>query len=259
VSTSPSITEILYELGLGDRVVGVTTYCHYPPEAAKKPKIGDFLHPNLERIVGLRPDLVISESTGVRGSVQLTLPALEVRNGSVAEILEAIDTIGRAAGVPDRAERLAARIRSDLGAISERTARLKHPRVMFVAGRTPGRVEDIVVAGRGSHLDELIGIAGGVNVFRDTVSNYSKISLEALVARNPEVIIDMGEMADTAGVTEAQKRAVAATWAARMPMLAAVRNRRVYAVASDIYVVPGPRIVEAAREFARMLHPGAGF
>jgi len=259
VSTSPGITEILYALGLGNRVVGVTTYCHYPPDAMKKPKVGDFLNPNLEAIAGLRPDLIITESTGVRASVQLNLPSLDVRDGSVAEIYGAITAIGRAAGVPDRAAALVARIRGELDAVRARAAKLPHPRVMFVAGRTPGRVEDIVVAGRGSHLDELIGIAGGENIFHDTASPYSRISLESLMARNPEVIIDMGEMADTMGVTDGQKRVVAATWAGRMPGLAAVQNRRVYAVASDIYVVPGPRIVEAAREFARMLHPGAGF
>ncbi len=258
VSTSPGITEILYALGLGDRVAGVTTYCHYPPEAAKKPKVGDFLRPNLEVILGLRPDLVISEATGVRASVRLKIPTLEIRNGSVAEIYEAIGSIGKAAGVPDRASALIARIRSDLESIRARTAKLPRRRTIFIAGRTPGRIEDVIVAGRTSHLDELIAIAGGENVFRDTVSTYSKISLESLIARNPEVVIDMGEMAETAGVTEAQKRAVVGLWAARMPQLAAVREKRVYAVASDSFVVPGPRIVDAAREFARMLHPEAG-
>ncbi len=259
VSTSPSITEILYALALGDRVVGVTKYCHYPPEAAKKPKVGDFLRPNLEVIVGLKPDLVISEATGVRASVRLKIPALEIKNGSVAEIYEAIGSIGKAAGVPDRAAALIVRMRSDLEGIRLRTVKLPRRRTVFIAGRTPGRIEDVVVAGRTSHLDELITLAGGENIFRDTVSTYSKISLESLIARNPEVVIDMGEMAETTGVTEAQKRAVVGLWAARMPQLAAVRQKRVYAVASDIFVVPGPRIVDAAREFARMLHPGAGF
>ncbi len=258
VSTSPGITEILYALGLGDRVAGVTTYCHYPPEAATKPKVGDFLRPNLEVILALKPDLVISESTGVRASVRLNVPALEIRNGSVAEIYAAIRVIGKAAGVPERAEALVARMRSGLESIRASTANLPRRRAVFIAGRTPGRVEDLIVAGRTSHLDELIGLAGGENVFRDTVSTYSKVSLESFIARDPEVVIDMGEMADTEGVTDAQKRAVVDMWAARLPQLAAVRRKAVYGVASDIYVVPGPRIVDAAREFARMLHPEAG-
>jgi iron complex transport system substrate-binding protein len=255
VSTSPAVTETLYALGLGDRVVGVTTYCHYPPEAAKKTKIGDFMRPNREVILGLKPDLIVTETTGVRASVRLNVPALEVANGNVAEIYDMIRKIGRAAGVPDRAEGLVARMRADLDAVRARTSRLPRRRTVFIAGRTPGRIEDLIAAGRSSHLNELIEIAGGENIFRDAVATYSKVSLEAFIARDPEVIIDMGEMAETTGVTEEQKRKVEALWAARMPQLAAVKRKRVYAVASDIFVVPGPRIVDAAREFARRLHP----
>lgn len=258
VSTSPAITEVLYALGLGDRVVGVTSFCHYPPEAAKKTKIGDYMRPNLEVIVGLKPDLVILETTGVRSSIRLGVPALEVENGTIASIYESIRHIGNAAGVPDRAAALTAHIRNELNTIRARTSKLPRRRTIFIAGRTPGRIEDIIAAGRSSHVTELIEIAGGANMFSDAVATYSKVSLEGLIARNPEVVIDMGEMAQTAGVTDAQKQAVVRLWAARMPQLAAVKQKRVYAVASDVYVVPGPRIVEAARAFARMIHPEAG-
>jgi iron complex transport system substrate-binding protein len=129
---------------------------------------------------------------------------------------------------------------------------------LFLVGRTPGRIEDLIAAGRASHLNELIELAGGDNVFRDSIAAYGKIPLEELLARNPEVIVDMGEMSETVGVTEAQKRAVVALWN-RYPTLAAVREHRVYAVASDIFVVPGPRVVDAARALARMFHPEAGF
>jgi ABC-type Fe3+-hydroxamate transport system substrate-binding protein len=114
------------------------------------------------------------------------------------------------------------------------------------------------VAGKSSYLDEVMAIAGGNNIFRDTIAPYPKVTLEELLARNPEVIVDMGEMAQTVGVTERDKREVVALWS-RFPSLAAVQRRRVFAVASDIFVVPGPRVVEAAREFARMFHPEAGF
>jgi ABC-type Fe3+-hydroxamate transport system substrate-binding protein len=129
---------------------------------------------------------------------------------------------------------------------------------MFVAGRAPGRLEDIIVVGRGAHLNELIEIAGAANAFGDVATAYAKVSIEQVLARNPEVIVDMGEMAQTAGVTEEQKRAVVALWEGQ-PALAAVRARRVFAVASDIFMVPGPRVVEAARELARMAHPEVSF
>lgn len=260
VSTAPSGTEMLYALGLGDRVVGVTTFCHYPPDAAKKPKIGDYLHPSLETIVGLRPGLVVSETTGVRHAERLralNLNVLEIDDATLAGIYDSIRRIGQAAGVPARAEALCSQMRAQLDAIHTKVARLPRRRVLFLVGRTPGRIEDLVAAGRRSHLNELIEIAGGDNVFRDSVAAYGKIPLEELLSRNPEVIVDMGEMSETVGVTEAQKRAVVALWN-RYPALAAVREHRVYAVASDIFVVPGPRVVEAARALARMLHPEAG-
>jgi ABC-type Fe3+-hydroxamate transport system substrate-binding protein len=112
----------------------------------------------------------------------------------------------------------------------------------------------MVAVGRASYLTEVIELAGGVNAFADAPAAYPKVSLEEILARDPEVIVDMGEMANTHWVTEAQKRAVLALWG-RYPALAAVRAGRVHAVADDTFVVPGPRVVEAARSFARLLHP----
>jgi iron complex transport system substrate-binding protein len=129
--------------------------------------------------------------------------------------------------------------------------------MLFLVGRSPNALEGLIAAGRASYLNELITVAGGVNIFRDAPTAYPKVSLEEILARDPEVIVDMGEMARTAGVTEADKQRVLRLWD-RYPSLTAVRTRHVFAVAADIFVVPGPRMVEAAREFARMLHPEAG-
>lgn len=252
---------MLYALGLGDRVVGVTTYCRYPPEAAQKPKIGNYLRPDLETIVALRPDLLIMERTGIRRAEQLPalkLSVLEVDDGTVAGIYESIQRIGAAAGVSERASLLCSEIRGGLEGIRRKVAALPRRRMMFVVGHTPGRLEDLIVAGKGSYLDQVMEAAGAENVFRDTVAAYAKISIEQVLARNPEVIIDMGEMAQTVGVTEEQKRAVVALWD-RYPMLAAVKQKRVFAVASDIFVVPGPWVVEAAKAFAAMAHPEVRF
>lgn len=259
VSTAPSVTEMLYALDLGDRVAGVTTFCRYPPEAAAKPKVGDYLRPNVESILALKPDLVIMEVTGIRRPERLPalrLNVLEVDDGTLPGIYDSIRKIGSAAGVEERAAALCRRMETALEEVRRRTAALPRRRLMFVAGRAPGRLEDLVVAGRGSHLHELIGIAGAENVFGDVAAAYAKVSFEQVLARNPEVIVDMGEMAQTAGVTEDEKRAVVALWE-RQGALAAVRERRIFAVASDIFVVPGPRVVEAAKALARMAHPEA--
>jgi len=261
VSTAPAATEILFALGLGPRVVGVTQFCNYPPEAKTKPRVGTFLQPNLEVILRLRPDLVVIQKNPVRLGERLEamgLKTVEVDQPSVEAVFDSIRRIGGAAGVPARAMEMERRLRGELEAIRQRAAALPPRRAMFVVGRTPNALEGLVAVGQGSYLNELMTLAGGRNVFGDAGAAYPRIGLEEVLARNPEVIIDMGEMADTIGVTEKQKQAVVALWN-RYPMLSAVRNKRVYAVASDIFVVPGPRIVEAAREFARMLHPEAGF
>lgn len=259
VSTAPSITETLYALGLGDRVVGVTTYCHYPPEARKKPKIGNYTQPDLERIASLRPDLVIIQKNPIRLADKLKalrLNSLEVTHESLAEIRQMITQIGQAAGVPERAAALNARIASGLDEVRRRTGRYQPRKTFFVIGRTPGTIENLVTLSGGSYLDEIIRIAGGVNIFADARTTYPKVTLEEVLARAPEVIIDMGDMAQTEGVTEEHKRSVVALWG-RHPSIPAVKQGRVYAVASDVFVVPGPRVVEAAREFARRIHPEA--
>ena len=257
VSTAPSITEMLYALGLGDRVVGVTKYCRYPPEAQTKPKIGDYTSPNLEAIAALKPDLVIIQTNPIRLADRLNtlrLRSLEINQDDTAALYNSIRVVGDATGASPQAARLTASIRDQLEQIRRRAASLPRTRVMFVVGRTPNRLDGLVVVGRASYLNEIIQIAGGDNVFRDALAAYPSVSLEEVLARNPEVIVDMGEMADTVSITGAQKRQVVNLWQ-RMSSLAAVKQHRVFAVASDIYVVPGPRVVNAAQSFLEMLHP----
>jgi iron complex transport system substrate-binding protein len=258
VSTAPSITELLYALGLGNRVVGVTRFCRYPPEAQLKPKIGDYTSPNLEAIAALRPDLVIIQTNPVHLAdrlAKLKLHVLEVDQENIAAIYKSIHDVGTATGTEHAATQLSDSILDGLGKIRNRVAPLPRVRMMFVIGRSPNRLDGLVVAGRASYLNEVIEIAGGENVFRDAVAGYPEVSLEEVMARNPEVIVDMGDMSDTIGVTEEHKRNVVALWN-RIPNLAAVKQHRVFAVASDIFVVPGPRVIEAAKAFAEMLHPG---
>jgi len=259
VSTAPSITEILYALGLGDRVAAVTRFCRYPPEAQRKPKIGDYVNPDLEAIAALKPDLVIVQTNPVRLRERLEamkLRTLEVDQQTIAAIYDSIRAIGQAAGVPERAEALAGSIRTSLAETRERAARSRPVRMMFVIARSQGRLDGIVVVGKTSFLNELMDMAGGENIFRDAMAPYPTVSREEVMARNPEVILDMGDMSDTIGVTEEHKREVVALWN-RLTTIDAVKHHRVFAFASDIYVAPGPRVVDAARSIFEMLHPGS--
>jgi len=258
ISTAPSVTEILYAMGLGDRVVGVTTFCHYPPEVQKKTKIGDYVNPNLEVMLALKPDLVIVQTNPVRLAERLQavhLRTLEIDQQNIEGIYKSIRVVGDAAGVAGNAARLVDSMRAGLEAVRAKSAGLKATRVMFVIGRLPGRLDGLAVVGNASFLNEVMEVAGGENVFRDAKAAYPRVSLEEVIARSPDVILDMGDMSDTAGVTEEHKREVVTLWLRRAATVTAVKERRVFAIASDIYVVPGPRVVDAAREIFSMLHP----
>jgi len=257
VSTAPSITELLYALGLGDRVVGVTRFCVYPPEAQKKPKIGDYVNPNLEAIAALKPDLVIIQTNPVRLGERLGdlhLKVLEIDQGNIAAIYNSIREVGQATGAQASAERLVDSIRNGLQAVRASAARFNPTPMMLVVGRTPGRLDGVIVAGRTSYLNEIIQIAGGENVFRDAQAAYPQVSLEEVIARNAQVIVDMGDMGDRAAVTPEEKRDIIELWQ-RLPTLRAVKQHRVFPIATGGFLVPGPRVVDAARDLFRLLHP----
>jgi iron complex transport system substrate-binding protein len=259
VSTAPSVTELLYALGLGDRVVGVTRFCRYPPEAQLKPKIGDYINPNLEAIASLRPDLVIIQTNPVRLEDRLhamRLKTLEVNQDSIQAIYGSIRSISTAAGLPARGEQLIDSMRGKLDEIRHRAAPLKKTRVMFVVGRNPDRLDGLIVVGKASYLSELIDLAGGENVFRDAIAAYPQVSLEEVIARNPDVIIDFGDMEDPSKITDQHKREIVKLWQ-RASSIKAVKEDRVAAVAADIFVVPGPRAVQAAESIFEILHPAS--
>jgi iron complex transport system substrate-binding protein len=259
VSAAPSITEMLYVLGLGDRVVGVTTFCHYPPEVRDKPKVGSYMKPNIETMLAMQPDLVVilNEHAGLGDRIrQVGLTVLELENSRLEGIYESLRVLGRRTGVAETAEKRIAEMQAALADIRARAEKLPQRSVMFIVGRTPGAIRDLVVVGRGSYLNELITIAGGRNLFGNSAAYYPKIGLEELYAGRPEVVVDMGDMSDTDLVTEEHRRSVGELWG-KYPMVPAVAAGRVYPVANDIFVVPGPRVVETATELLRMIHPEA--
>ncbi len=259
VSAAPSITEMLYTLGLGDRIVGVTTYCHYPPAVREKPKIGNYMNPNFETILAMRPDLVVvleEHRDLVEKLRSFDLPLLALQHNDLAGIYHSLKSLGEAAGVAERAAARVAALKAELAALRRQTSALPRRGVMFVVGRTPATVEDLVVVGRASFLNELIAIAGGRNIFESALTHYPRIPREEIYARGPEVIIDMGDMGNTDHVAEDHHKTVAELWK-QMPGLPAVQTGRVYPVAEDIFVVPGPRVAETARRFFAMIHPEA--
>jgi len=256
VSTAPSFTESMYALGAGRRLVAVSNYCHYPQEAAKLPRIGSYLEPNIEAIARLRPDLVLLHEQLLSARERfaaLGIPVLALRNTTLEETLTSIQRIGDALGLAADGARTVRELRTRLRAIETRQRGKPRRTLLFLVGRTPGRLDGMVAVGGGSYLNELIRIAGGRNVLGDSKVSYPSLSLEGVIRLNPDVIADMGEMSQTNGVTEAQKRAVVGMWEGHKA-IRAVTQHTVFAVADDIFVVPGPRVVDAAEAFAAMLN-----
>jgi iron complex transport system substrate-binding protein len=257
VSTSPSITETLFALGLGDRVVAVSRYCRYPAEAAQLPRIGSFLEPDAELIVRLRPDLVFvhPESSGIRRKLA-TFPMSVItvdRGTTLAGVFSSIRTIANGAGVPERGKTLIRTLEERLAGVRTAVAGRTPRKVLLIVGRRAGTLTDLVAVGPRSYLSDLVTIAGGVNVLGEArLPEYPRISMETVIRLAPDVIVDAGDMGDTPDDRRSRQARTEALWT-RQPLVAASTGR-VHAVISDAFVVPGPRVVDVAETFARWFH-----
>ncbi|GAG52585.1 unnamed protein product, partial [marine sediment metagenome] len=191
VSLAPGNTEILYAIGAGDRVVGVTDYCNYPPEATRTLKVGGFSNPSLEGIVALRPDLVLAARFNplalLEGLRQLGIPVFALAPGTMGEALQAVRQVGKLVGLAPSAARLEASLKARVQAVNslvETIPMSARPRVLW------GRLDaPMYTAGPGSFIGSLIRLAGGANIASDAASDWIQVGLETIVARNPEVII----------------------------------------------------------------------
>ena len=256
VSLAPSITEALYALDLGERVVGVTNFCDYPPAAKTKPKVGGIIDTNYEAIMQLQSDLVVLYP--VHRDAQERLKELDLRTLTVDcrtldGILESIDIIGKACHVPERSDALLEDIHARMNAIRARTEGLERPTVLISAGRSKEgtAVGEVYAAGRGQWYDDIIHIAGGENVFTEDGLPFPTVTGEGLVRLNPDVIIEMAP-ADASGSRTPEE--IAAQWDV-LPEITAVRDGRVYVLDGDYTTIPGPRMVRTIEDLARVLHP----
>jgi iron complex transport system substrate-binding protein len=256
VSTSPSITETLFALQLGDRVVGVSTYCRYPKEVLSLPKVGTFLKPEPETIARLKPDLVYVHSGPNTVATQLAALGLRtavVDRGSLPSVFSTIRQISAAAGVTERGDTLVREIQRSLDRIKSSVAGKPARRVLVIVGRRTGTLTDMIAVGPGSYLHDLIGIAGGENVMGGAKLEYPRISMETVITLKPEMIIDVGEMGETPADSERRRTVTESLWA-KQRLVTAVRTGGVHAVNDEAFVVPGPRVVDVARAMAGWFH-----
>jgi iron complex transport system substrate-binding protein len=253
ISTAPSITEMIYALGAQDELVGVTSYCDFPPEAQQKPVIGDFAAPNIELMLSQEPDLVVilSGRTDLEDKLRpFSLPVLVLKHETLAKIYESIGILGERIGREEAAASLISSIENRLARIERELSGLPKKEVLFLVGRNSGSLTDIYVVGTRSYLGQLIELAGASNIFSDLPASYPKVSIEQILTNDPEIIIDMSymEAPDDETLEEALK-----IWA-QFPSIQAVANGDVHIVSSDVFLVPGPRIAEAVASLAAIFH-----
>ena len=252
ISLAPSNTEILFALGLRDKVVGVTDFCDYPEAAQEKPKIGGFSTPNIEEVVALSPDLILAAQ---RHEAEI-IPALEGRGLTVFavdprnldEILEAITLVGEITGQEEEASQLVTEMSNRIKAVNDKTDNLPEAqrlRVFYMTWDDP-----LMTAGGDTWHEELIVKAGGINIFQDLTGGHVSVSLETVIRDNPQVIITGAGMG-----TGGDKPLQFALNATRLAGVDARINNRVYAISTNLSGRAGPRIVEALELFAKCVHP----
>jgi iron complex transport system substrate-binding protein len=245
VSIAPSNTEVLFALGLDERIVGVDSFSTYPPEAGEKPQVGSYLEPDLERVAAAEPDLILATEAHV-GTVlpeldALGLPTVVIEPKDLDEVFSGMLLVGTITDESTRAQQVVCALQARVDAVVDAVADAPRPRVFFELS------PDLYTAGPGSYIDDLITRAGGVNVAAGAAEMWPQVSAEAVVSADPEVIL----LADhEAGIT-AEQVAARPGW----QEMSAVRQGRIVTLTSDLVARPGPRVVDGLEAIAAALHP----
>jgi iron complex transport system substrate-binding protein len=223
---------------------------------SKIPKVGGLVDPDVERILALRPDLVVLYGTQtelVQRLERAGIPYFSYVHSALPDIALTMRAIGARIGVAARADTVASEMERSLGAIRDATSRLPHPTTLLVFGRDPASLRNVYASGGYGFLHDMLEVAGGTNVFGDVRQESVQVSTELLLTRRPEVIIEL-RYGDSLATADIPRELLVWNTLASVP---AVKNHRIHALVGDEFVVPGPRVVEATRKLARTLHPEA--
>jgi iron complex transport system substrate-binding protein len=250
VSLAPNITEILYALGIEEEIVGVTVHCNYPEKVKEKPKVGSFINIDFERLITLKPDLILATAVGnTREMVdrldKLGYPIYVIFPKNIQDIMQSILNIGHIVNREKEAYVMINEMKLRLNRVLERTKGLARPKVFLQIGEAP-----IVTVGKGSFGDDLIRLSGGENIAGKEEQRYPRLSMEEIVKRSPEVIIisSMNPKGDY--------KKILYEWS-RWKIIPAIKNNRIHLINSDLIDRPSPRIIEALEVISRIIHPSA--
>ena len=254
VSLVPALTEMLFAIGAGPQVVAVSNYDVEPPAVRALPTVGALLDPDTEKIISLRPDLVLTYGSQSDLQSQLTaatIPFFDYRHGGLEHIMVTMRALGARTGHVDGAEKAVRSLESAIDAVRQRVAGKPRPRTLLVFGREPGSLRNIYAsAGRGFLHDMLIA-AGGADVLADIQQESAQISTEMVLTRAPEVILEFNS---SNRLNEEDLKRVVDPWM-KLASVPAVKNKRVIILLGSGLTVPGPRVADGVDKMARALHP----
>jgi iron complex transport system substrate-binding protein len=248
---------MVFAVGAGPRVVAVSSYDRYPPEVTKLPSVGALIDPNVERILSLKPDLVIVYGSQTDLKQQLARAGIGVfdyRHAGLADVTETIRAIGERTGNSAQAGAVASRIERDLDDIRAKVRALPKPHTLLVFGREPGSLRGLYASGGIGFLNDMLDAAGGANVFADVKLQAVQASTEQVLAARPDVILET--RASNAAFPAGQRGAELDAWKT-LASVPAVKNGRVVFLFDDRIVVPGPRVAAGTLLMAQALHPEA--
>jgi iron complex transport system substrate-binding protein len=245
---------MLFAIGAGPQVVAVSTYDVEPPEVRSLPTVGALIDPDTEKIISLRPDLVITYGSQTDLQEQLTrssIPFFDYRHGGLDHIMVTMRALGARTGHVDQADRVARELQVAIDAIKARVAGKPRPRTLLVFGREPGSLRNIYAsAGRG-FLHDMLEIAGGEDVLKDIDKESAQVSTEMILTRKPDVILELNA---ANRLNEADLNAVIKPWMT-LSSVPAVRNKRVIVLNGAGLTVPGPRVLDGIGKMVKALHP----
>ena len=254
ISMIPAITEMLFEIGAGPQVIAVSSFDR-APEVDGLPRVGALRDPDTELVFSLRPDLVAIYSSQTQQQEQMARAGISVfsyRHGGLADIMRTIRDLGERTGHRVQANAAAAAIESELAAIRTLVADRKRPRTLLVFGREPNAIRNVYASGGIGFLHDILEVAGGHNVFADVLMEATQPSSEVILAKAPEIVIELR----AEGATENEIMKDTTAWKA-FGTVPAVREGRIHVLTGRELVVPGPRVPEVARRLAMILHPDA--
>jgi len=254
VSLVPNVTEMLFAIGAGPQVIAVSTFDVEPPEVRSLPTVGALVDPDTERIIALRPDLVITYGSQADLQTQLkavSIPFLDYRHGGLDHIMVTMRALGQRTGHVEQADRAARALETAIAAVRNRVAGKARPKTLLVFGREPGSLRNVYASAGKGFLHDMLTAAGGEDVLKDIDKESAQVSTETILARRPDVIIELNA---ANRLNAADLKAVLTPWSA-LSSVPAVRNKRVIILTGSGLTVPGPRVIDGIQRMANALHP----